>query len=142
MSAGLYADIRGNTVTASVFDCIEIPNDTDAATVADNFISGCGAAGIAVIGEGSRISHNNVSRNSGQGIYVEGSFNTIDQNSALENNSVGIDIVAGQKNTVVMNSATGNLFNGGVQNYFFLGSQNTGPITAAASATNPFSNTQ
>jgi parallel beta-helix repeat protein len=115
------------------------------AMIDDNTIEGSGgsilASGIFAAANNARISHNVVSRTNGEGIAVDGSFGTIDDNSTFQNSDIGIKI-QGSKNTVVRNSSTGNGPSLPTTNYSIGAGNNPGPIDAANSASNPWSNTQ
>lgn len=143
------SNIRNNTVTGTTSDGIRLTAGLTGGghtLVTDNNISGSGsgspgASGIYVATDDNRVAHNNVSSSAGSGIYVVGSFNTIDDNSSFRNAFTGI-VVNGSKNTVVRNSSLGNVNSISSTNYSFGAGNNTGPVIAAASATNPLSNTQ
>lgn len=138
--------VRGNTIKYTNTDAIQLIGIAGGNTISENNISNVATfatfgAGIAVITNDNRINRNNVSRSEGPGIYVQGDFNTIDENSSFENTGTGIVVVAGgEKNTVVGNSSLGN--GNPVLNYSIAAGNNAGPVVAAASATNPLSNTQ
>lgn len=149
---GIVADdnsiIQENAVTTSYSDGIRVVGDAGKSLVQDNVVQLSAllqaGSGIYVESAGNRILRNAVSetRTSGPGILVVGNANVIDENSALANAGVGI-IVHGAQNTTVRNSALGNVNTSSSTNYDLLAAgNNAGPINAAASSTNPWSNTQ
>ncbi len=154
-----HSTITHTTVTNNGSDGIRITgagqNGAGGSSVTDNTADFNGttvsASGIYDETNGNRIAHNNVSQNDGDGIQVGGSFNTIDQNSVLENSGAGAAAignagtgiaVGGSKNTVVNNSSLGNVASSVVTNYLIGAGNNDAPVSSAASATDPWANTQ
>lgn len=143
------SNIQDNTVATSNSDGIRVVG-FGVGYPGDSFISGntvddpggsVTASGIYVETNNNRIVRNTVSGSSGPGIYVVGSFNTIDDNSTLTNTGIGI-VVNGSKNTVVRNSSLGNVNTASSTNYSIGTGNNPGPVNAANSSSDPWSNTQ
>lgn len=118
--------------------------NANASTVTNNVIGYNFSHGIEVVGTGSLVANNQVFGNSmtgiGAGILVSGSEARINDNHVTDQGNtptqeVGIN-VTGVNNAVINNTAHGN----GV-NYSLTGIGGTyGPLSTAASATNPFTN--
>jgi Right handed beta helix region len=124
--------VTGNTGS---YPGIGLFNDSTASgcTVATNVI------GISADGDRNKIVQCTVSSNTGQSaIFVNGNGNLIDGNHIRGNSGIGINVPTGMtKNVVIRNEAGGNN-----PSYSIASGNDAAPITAPASATNPFSNLQ
>jgi parallel beta-helix repeat protein len=144
ITASFGSTVRGNTVTSSKSHGIFIVSG-GGAMVADNALKGAGqsqggGSGIFTATDNNRIYRNTVTASRGPGIQVTGSNNEIDENAALQNLSTGI-LIGGSGNTMIRNRAIDNIANSVLSNYVVNGVNNAGPITTAATNTNPFANT-
>lgn len=146
-----FNDLDGiNATTSSRIDGCHVWENhgdgikADSSTVIRNAIAYNDKHGIEVLGTGSLISENQVFGNAlttaGAGILVSGTNARIDDNHVTDEGvtpaqDTGIS-VTGSGNAVINNTAHGN---GG--NYQLVGPNGTyGPLSTAASATNPFTN--
>ncbi|MGH7620791.1 MAG: right-handed parallel beta-helix repeat-containing protein, partial [Gemmatimonadaceae bacterium] len=132
--------VRGNAIDFNGGNGITM--DSIGSLVESNTVQNSSGSGIFTDGQDNRIRGNTSSRNGGEGLEILGSFNMVDDNSALENADYGIFVGIGVKNTIVRNSATGNRAGSDGANYAIPSGQNAGPVGAAASVTQPWSNTQ
>ncbi len=147
IAVGFNCNVRNNTVSESDSDGIRVasPSGSGESVITENTVEDAGTqgsgTGIVVTTQNNLISRNHVTYSRGPGIQVTGSFNTIDENSTLSNNGIGI-VAGGSKNTVVHNNSLGNVNQGNSTNYSVGAGNNYGGVTAAASGSNPWSNTQ
>lgn len=147
ITVGFNSQIRNNAVSFTDSDGIRLasPSGSGDSLITENTVADAGgqglASGIYVQTGNNLISRNHVTVTNGPGINVVGSFNTIDENSTLTNTGIGI-VVGGSKNTVVHNNSLGNVNTSSSTNYQVGAGNNYGGVTAAASGTNPWSNTQ
>lgn len=140
VDASIYSRIEGCTVLWNHGMGIHAAY-TD---VVGNRVSNSDGTGIEVFGDGATIARNTVDFNSqfgtGYGISVTGANNRIDENHVTDatgfaTQDVGISVTGGA-NIVIRNTAHGNS-----ANYGLTGAGGTyGPLTTAASASNPFAN--
>jgi hypothetical protein len=144
--------IRDNVVALSQASGITLQTGTGRNLVSNNLVRSSGASqiaeGINVFTNGNRIVDNHVVLTNGRGIRIAGAFNIVDGNSAFDN-SVSVPasggmgfFIDGVSNTVISNSAGDNKALGVTQNYSHVIPNNFAPVQNAASATNPFANTE